>query len=91
MATIQAKSIRRREDQRLLTGQGNYAADTDPAGMAVAVSFSVGLAMWAPAWGLAAKAGVVRVSAMARVMAARIGFMAWASRIGIGGRTSRIS
>jgi carbon-monoxide dehydrogenase large subunit len=37
MATIQAKSIRRREDIRLLTGQGNYAADAAPAGMAVAI------------------------------------------------------
>jgi aerobic carbon-monoxide dehydrogenase large subunit len=37
MATIHAKSIRRREDLRLLTGQGNYAADAAPAGMAVAI------------------------------------------------------
>ena len=37
MATIQAKSIRRREDLRLLTGQGNYAADAAPARMAVAI------------------------------------------------------
>jgi carbon-monoxide dehydrogenase large subunit len=37
MATIQAKSVRRREDLRLLTGQGNYAADAAPAGMAVAI------------------------------------------------------
>jgi carbon-monoxide dehydrogenase large subunit len=37
MATIQAKSVRRREDIRLLTGQGNYAADAAPAGMAVAI------------------------------------------------------
>ncbi|HEX4366593.1 MAG TPA: xanthine dehydrogenase family protein molybdopterin-binding subunit [Rhodopila sp.] len=37
MATIQAKSVRRREDVRLLTGQGNYAADAAPGGMAVAV------------------------------------------------------
>ncbi len=37
MATIQAKSIRRREDLRLLTGQGNYAADAAPDGMAVAI------------------------------------------------------
>ena len=37
MATIQAKSVRRREDLRLLTGQGNYAADATPAGMAVAI------------------------------------------------------
>ena len=37
MATIQAKSVRRREDFRLLTGQGNYAADAAPAGMAVAI------------------------------------------------------
>ena len=37
MATIQAKSVRRREDLRLLTGQGNYAADAAPAGMTVAI------------------------------------------------------
>jgi carbon-monoxide dehydrogenase large subunit len=37
MATMQAKSVRRREDLRLLTGQGNYAADAAPAGMAVAI------------------------------------------------------
>ena len=37
MATMQAKSVRRREDHRLLTGQGNYAADAAPAGMAVAI------------------------------------------------------
>jgi aerobic carbon-monoxide dehydrogenase large subunit len=37
MAIIQAKSVRRREDSRLLTGQGNYAADAAPAGMAVAI------------------------------------------------------
>ena len=37
MSTIQAKSVRRREDVRLLTGQGNYAADAAPAGMAVAI------------------------------------------------------
>jgi aerobic carbon-monoxide dehydrogenase large subunit len=27
MSTLEAKSVRRREDQRLLTGGGNYAAD----------------------------------------------------------------
>jgi carbon-monoxide dehydrogenase large subunit len=37
MSTIQAKSVRRREDLRLLTGAGNYAADAAPPGMAVAV------------------------------------------------------
>ncbi len=37
MATIQAKSVRRREDLRLLTGRGNYAADADPPNMAVAI------------------------------------------------------
>ena len=37
MATIQAKSVRRREDPRLLTGQGNYAADAAPPGMVAAV------------------------------------------------------
>src|ERR1700741_4796057 len=37
MSTIQAKSIRRREDLRLLTGRGNYTADARPGMMAVAV------------------------------------------------------
>ena len=37
MATMQAKSVKRREDFRLLTGQGNYAADAAPDGMAVAI------------------------------------------------------
>jgi aerobic carbon-monoxide dehydrogenase large subunit len=37
MATIQPKSVRRREDLRLLTGQGNYAADASPPGMVVAI------------------------------------------------------
>jgi aerobic carbon-monoxide dehydrogenase large subunit len=37
MATITAKSVRRREDLRLLTGRGNYAADAAPPGMAVAI------------------------------------------------------
>jgi carbon-monoxide dehydrogenase large subunit len=37
MATLQAKSIRRREDERLLTGRGNYAADGKREGMLVAV------------------------------------------------------
>jgi aerobic carbon-monoxide dehydrogenase large subunit len=37
MATLQAKSIRRREDERLLTGQGNYAADGKRDHMLVAV------------------------------------------------------
>lgn len=37
MATLQAKSIRRREDVRLLTGQGNYAADGKRDRMLVAV------------------------------------------------------
>ena len=36
MAIIQAKSIRRREDPRLLTGQGNYTADATPPNIAVA-------------------------------------------------------
>ncbi len=31
MATMQTKSVRRREDLRLLTGKGNYAADAAPA------------------------------------------------------------
>jgi hypothetical protein len=37
MTTIQAKSIRRREDLRLLTGQSNYAADAAPPHVALAV------------------------------------------------------
>jgi carbon-monoxide dehydrogenase large subunit len=37
MSTIQARSVRRREDPRLLTGKGNYAADAQPQGMAVAI------------------------------------------------------
>ena len=37
MATLQAKSTRRREDERLLTGGGNYAADGYPAGLLHAV------------------------------------------------------
>jgi hypothetical protein len=37
MATVQAKSIRRHEDLRLLTGQSTYAADAAPPHMAVAI------------------------------------------------------
>src|SRR5579872_5550064 len=37
MATLQAKSVRRREDEKLLTGKGNYAADGKRDGMLVAV------------------------------------------------------
>jgi aerobic carbon-monoxide dehydrogenase large subunit len=37
MATLQAKSVRRREDLRLLTGKGNYAADAAPPGLLTAV------------------------------------------------------
>jgi carbon-monoxide dehydrogenase large subunit len=37
MATLQAKSVRRREDERLLTGHGNYAADGKRDDMLVAV------------------------------------------------------
>jgi aerobic carbon-monoxide dehydrogenase large subunit len=37
MATLQAKSIVRREDERLLTGKGNYAADGKRDGMLVAM------------------------------------------------------
>jgi carbon-monoxide dehydrogenase large subunit len=37
MADIQARPVRRREDARLLTGQGNYAADGKRADMLVAV------------------------------------------------------
>ncbi len=37
MATLQGKSIVRREDARLLTGKGNYAADARRDGMLVAV------------------------------------------------------
>ena len=41
MATLQAKSVRRREDVRLLTGKGNYAADAAPAGLLTAVFAAV--------------------------------------------------
>ncbi len=37
MATLQTRSVRRREDVRLLTGKGNYAADPHPPGMLHAV------------------------------------------------------
>jgi carbon-monoxide dehydrogenase large subunit len=37
MATMQTKSVRRREDARLLTGKGNYSADPSPPGMLHAV------------------------------------------------------
>jgi aerobic carbon-monoxide dehydrogenase large subunit len=37
MATLQSRSVRRREDVRLLTGKGNYSADPHPAGMLHAV------------------------------------------------------
>src|SRR5512142_2556302 len=37
MATLQSKSVRRREDVRLLTGKGNYSADPQPSGMLHAV------------------------------------------------------
>ena len=37
MATLQAKSVLRREDEKLLTGRGNYAADGKRDGMLVAV------------------------------------------------------
>jgi carbon-monoxide dehydrogenase large subunit len=37
MATLQGKSIRRREDERLLTGKGNYVADGKRDGMLAAV------------------------------------------------------
>src|SRR5690348_12042952 len=37
MATLQAKSVRRREDVRLLAGKGNYAADGAPPGTLTAV------------------------------------------------------
>ncbi len=33
MATLQSKSVRRREDVRLLTGKGNYSADPQPPGL----------------------------------------------------------
>ena len=33
MATLQSRSVRRREDVRLLTGKGNYSADAQPPGM----------------------------------------------------------
>jgi carbon-monoxide dehydrogenase large subunit len=37
MATMQSKSVRRREDAKLLTGKGNYSADRHPPGMLHAV------------------------------------------------------
>lgn len=37
MATLQSRSVRRREDVRLLTGKGNYAADPHPPGILHAV------------------------------------------------------
>ncbi|HEY7578139.1 MAG TPA: xanthine dehydrogenase family protein molybdopterin-binding subunit [Acetobacteraceae bacterium] len=37
MATLQSRSVRRREDVRLLTGKGNYSADPQPSGLLHAV------------------------------------------------------
>jgi carbon-monoxide dehydrogenase large subunit len=37
MATLQSRSVRRREDVRLLTGKGNYSADPNPSGLLYAV------------------------------------------------------
>src|SRR5262249_46548985 len=37
MTTLQSRSVRRREDVRLLTGKGNYAADPHPPGLLHAV------------------------------------------------------
>jgi carbon-monoxide dehydrogenase large subunit len=37
MATLKSRSVRRREDVRLLTGRGRYAADQHPPGMLQAV------------------------------------------------------
>jgi carbon-monoxide dehydrogenase large subunit len=37
MATLQSRSVRRREDVRLLTGKGNYSADPHPSQMLHAV------------------------------------------------------
>ncbi len=37
MATLQSRSVRRREDVRLLTGKGNYSADPNPPGLLYAV------------------------------------------------------
>ncbi|HEY7577029.1 MAG TPA: molybdopterin cofactor-binding domain-containing protein, partial [Acetobacteraceae bacterium] len=37
MATLQSRSVRRREDVRLLTGKGNYSADPHPPGLLHAV------------------------------------------------------
>jgi carbon-monoxide dehydrogenase large subunit len=37
MATLQSRSVRRREDVRLLTGKGNYSADPNPPGLMYAV------------------------------------------------------
>src|ERR1700704_5083676 len=37
MSTLESRSVRRREDQRLLTGGGNYAADAHREGMLHAI------------------------------------------------------
>jgi carbon-monoxide dehydrogenase large subunit len=37
MATLQSRSVRRREDVRLLSGKGNYSADPNPPGLLHAV------------------------------------------------------
>ncbi|MBN8908909.1 MAG: xanthine dehydrogenase family protein molybdopterin-binding subunit, partial [Rhodospirillales bacterium] len=37
MASFEAKSVRRREDARLLTGRGTYVGDPRPAGLLNAV------------------------------------------------------
>ncbi len=37
MATLQSRSVRRREDVRLLTGKGNYSSDPNPPGLLYAV------------------------------------------------------
>jgi carbon-monoxide dehydrogenase large subunit len=37
MSTLESRSVRRREDQRLLIGGGNYAADAHPDGLLQAV------------------------------------------------------
>jgi len=37
MAMLQSRSVRRREDVRLLTGKGNYSADPNPPGLLYAV------------------------------------------------------
>ena len=53
MATMQSRSVRRREDVRLLTGRGSYSADQLPPGMLHAVPADVPLSLEIPMQALA--------------------------------------